>query len=270
MNRNLKRLCLAFAISAGCFGITVFWYEQGKSSMHQAFAKPIATLSESTNDVQRKPLKRVIWESVSKNETLFPGEAIRTTDNAEARIQLVKSGAIIHLEPNSLVVLEETENGMSLDFLQGNMFVSSAGDGGANDGLTLKTGSGQVKLNNADMSLSKGSDGKVDLAVFKGQAELQKDGKSMSIDKDKSASVSDQGMSLDKDRVQITWPLAGETVLLNLLKGEKLEVTFKALPKGYKVSAEWGSTRSSLKAAGQPHWAKLVKSLLAENQENGS
>lgn len=249
MKRNLKRLALALLISVGCFAATVIWFESGKIATDQGHRTPIARLNESTNDVQRKPLKRVIWESVSKNEDLFPGEAIRTTDNADAKIQLVKSGTVIHLEPNSLVVLEENENGMSLDFLQGNMFVSSTGLGGA-EGLTLKTGSGEVKLNSADMSLSRGQDGKVDLAVFKGQAELQQGNKKMALDKDKSASFSEQGMSLDKDRMQILWPIAGETVLLNLIRGEKLEVAFKPLPKGYVVSAEWGSSRTNLKASG--------------------
>lgn len=250
MKRNLKRLLFAFALSASCFAATVAWFQSGKTAAQHGDRAPIARLNDASNDVQRKPLKRVIWESVTKNDELYPGEAIRTTDNAEAKIQLVKSGAVIHLEPNSLVVLEENENGMSLDFLQGNMFVSSTGAGDA--ALTLKTGSGEVKLNSADMSLSKGTDGKVDLAVFKGQAELQKDGKKLALDKDKSASFSDQGMSVNKDRVQITWPLAGDTVLLNLIRGEKLDVAFKALPKGYTVNAEWGASRNSLKSAGAP------------------
>jgi hypothetical protein len=249
MNRNLKRLALAFVISASCFGATVIWFESGKTAAAHGDRAPIARLNESSNDVQRKPLKRVIWESVSKNDDLYPGEAIRTTENAEAKIQLVKSGAVIHLEANSLVVLEENENGMSLDFLQGNLFVSSSGGGGG-DGLTLKMGSDEVKLNSADLSLSKGSDGKVDLAVFKGQAEMQKDGKTVSIDKDKMVSVTDKGVSVDKDRVQILWPVAGETVLLNLVHGERLDVAFKPLPKGYVVTAEWGAKRSNLKPAG--------------------
>ncbi len=249
MNRNLKRLALALVVSASCFAATVIWFESGKTATDRGDRAPIARLNESTNDVQRKPLQRVIWESVSKNDDLFPGEAIRTTDNADAKIRLNESGTIIHLEPNSLVVLEENEFGLSLDFLQGNMFVSSTGTT-EGEGLTLKTGSGEVKLNSADMSLSKSRDGTVDMAVFKGQAELQQDGKKLSLDKDKSASFSDQGMSVDKDRVQIVWPAAGETVLLNLMDGEKLEVIFKPLPKGYTVSAEWGNSRSNLKASG--------------------
>lgn len=249
MYRNLKRLIVALLTSAGCFLATVVWFETGKPVSDAGDRAPIARMNESTNDVQRKPLKRVIWESVTKNDDLFPGEAIRTTENAEARIQLVKSGTIIHLEPNSLVVLEENEFGLSLDFLQGNMFVSGSGGAGSGD-ITLKTGSGEVKMNSADMSFSKGQDGTVDVAVLKGQAELQQGGKKMALDKDKSASLNEQGMSVDKDRVQILWPIAGETVLLNLIRGEKLEVAFKPLPKGYTVSAEWGASRANLKPAG--------------------
>lgn len=249
MNRNVKRLALSLVLSAGCFAASVIWFHSGKPAAGPGDRSPIARLNESSNDVQRKPLKRVIWESVSKNDDLFPGEAIRTTDNAEARIELVKSGTVIHLEPNSLVVLEENENGMSLDFLQGNMSVSSTGTG-EGDSLTLKTGSGEVKVKSAEMSLSKRQDGKIDMAVFKGQAELQQDGKKIALDKEQSASFSEQGMTVDKDRVQILWPLAGETILLNLMKSEKLEVAFKPLAPGYTVSAEFGNSRTNLKPAG--------------------
>jgi len=254
MKRNLKRLALALIISTSCFAATVIWFESGKTSANRGDRAPIARLYESTDDVQRKPLKRVIWESVSKNDDLFAGEAVRTNANSEAKIKLLASGTVIHLESDSLVVLEENEFGLSLDFLQGNMFVTSAGTGsgseGAADGLTLKTGTGEVKVNSADMSMSRDQSGKVNMAVFKGQAELQQGSQKVALDKDKSASFSEQGLSVDKDHMQILWPVAGESVLLNLARGEKLDVAFKPLPKGYVVSAEWGASRTALRPLG--------------------
>jgi hypothetical protein len=249
MKRNLKRLIIALIISASGFAFTQIWFTSSNKTRHMADQKPVAHLSETTNDVKRKPQRRVIWESVSKNDDLYPGEAIRTSANGEAKIKLVKSGAVIHLDPDSLVVLEESGNGLALDFLQGNLFVQSS-EAGATDGLTLKTGKGEIKLKSADMSLSRDQAGQVSLEVYKGQAELQQGAQKLSLEKDKSASLGEGGMTIAKDRVQILYPQAGESILLNLTKGEKLDVSFKPLPAGYNVTAEWGHKRQSLKPAG--------------------
>jgi hypothetical protein len=245
MNRNLKRMLLAFFMSASSFTATVFWFNSGKQIAENSDREPVASLSESLNDVQRKPVQRVIWESVSKNDSLFAGEAIRTASDADAKILLVKSGTLIHLEADSLIVLEENAKGISLDFLEGNISVAAA-EGAADGDLTLKAGAGEINLKNADVSLSKQQSGEVNMAVYKGQAELQQGQQKIVLDKEKTATMSDKGLELDKDRLQILWPRAGESVLLNLSKGEKLDVKFKPLPAGYKVSAEWGPSRNKL------------------------
>ncbi|MCB9072246.1 MAG: hypothetical protein H6623_01395 [Bdellovibrionaceae bacterium] len=249
MNRNIKRVAFALLISTSSFLTTVIWFRSGQTHMKIANRKPIAKLNESLNDVQRKPVQRVIWETVSKNDSLYAGEAIRTAANGEAKIVLLKSGAVIHLDSDSLVVLEENEKGLSLDFLEGNMYVQGAEDSKTDD-ITLKTGNGEVKLNSADLSLSRSQEGNVNMSVFKGQAELQQGDKKIALAKESSATFSKEGFSLDKDRVQITWPYPGETVLLNLMGKEKLAVQFKPLPAGYKVFMALGTSRSNMKDTG--------------------
>lgn len=245
MKRNMWRLGVALVISTVCFLGTMLWYESGKRVRVTDGKVSVAKLFEASNEVQRKEVKRVIWESVTRNEEFYPGEAIRTTANAEAKIQLSKSGTIIHLEPDSLVVLEENENGLALDFLQGNLFVQG-GDGAAADDITLKTGSGEIKLKSADMSLSKDQSGQVALEVFKGQAELKQGSQKLDLTKDKAAVLTDKGVSESKDRLTLLAPQPGETILLNLTKGEKVEMNWKPLPEGYKVFAEVGATRTAL------------------------
>src|SRR3954468_13264539 len=130
MKKNLWRVAVALIISSGGFVGTVVWFESGKAESQRGDKRPRARLNNSNNEVQRKPLKRVIWESINRNDELFPGEAVRTAPNADARLFFLKSGTMVHLEPDSLVVLEETEKGLSLDFLQGNLFVQSQGAAG--------------------------------------------------------------------------------------------------------------------------------------------
>lgn len=243
MKRNIRRLALALFMSTTGFMATVFWYHQGKTA-DRGRQIAVAQIGETSNEVQRKPVKRVIWENVSKNEELYAGEAIRTSANAEAQILVTKSGTKIRLEPDSLIVLEENDQGLALDFLQGNMQVAGAGD------LTVKTGSGEIKLKSADMSLSKDQSGQVNLEMFKGEAELQQGAQKVAIDKNKAATFTEKGLSVAKERLQVISPLPGAAILLNLSRGEKVEVQWQALPPGYTVSLETGKSRKQLGRVG--------------------
>lgn len=253
MKKNLGRLAAALIISSGCFIATIVLFDGNKGSSGHGDKPAMARLENAMNEVQRKPVQRVIWETVSKNDDLFPGEAIRTAPNAEAQLFFKKTKTTIHLDPDSLVVLEENDKGVSLDFLQGNMFVQSAqgADAGTGEGLTVKTGNGEIKLKSADMSLSKNKNGNVDLEVHRGEAELKQGSKKTSLNKDKSAELTENGVSVSSERVHLLSPQAGEALFLNLSKGEKLDLTWKPLPKGYSVGVELGATRARLeKVAG--------------------
>lgn len=246
MRKNLWRMIVALVISSGCFIGTVVWYESGKTENGLRDKKPVARLNNSTNEVQRKPKQRVIWESVNKNDEFFPGEAVRTAPNAEAQLYFLKSHTTVHLDPDSLVVLEENEKGLSLDFLQGNMFVQSNQGEQTGEGLTVKTGNGEIKMKSADMSLSKNKNGNVNLEVHRGEAELSQGSKKTALNKEKSAELSESGVNVANDRMQVLRPQAGDTLYLNLSKGEKLDLGWTPIATGYSVSFEIGKTRSAL------------------------
>ena len=246
MKKNLWRLTMALVISSGCFIATMICFDSGKTSGDHGDKPAMALLQSSSNEVQRKPLQRVIWESINKNDDLFPGEAVRTAPNAEAQLYFKKSKTTIHLDPDSLVVLEETDKGLALDFLQGNMFVQSGPGGEGGDGLTVKTGNGEIKVNSADMSLSKNKNGNVDLEVHRGEAEFNQGSKTTALNKNKGAELTANGVSVSADRIQVLNPQAGETLFLNLTKGEKLDVAWKPVPAGYNVYVEVGRARGAL------------------------
>jgi len=252
MKKNLWRLGLALVISASGFLGSVLWFNAGKTDAQHGDKKPMARLNSASNEVQRKPLQRVIWESVNKNDELYPGEAVRTSPNAQAQLYFMKTGTTVNLDPDSLIVLEENDKGLSLDFLQGNVFVQSSQDAGKQtEALTLKTGNGEIKLKSADMSLSKNKNGNVDLEVHRGEAELKQGSKKTALNREKSAELTENGVSVATDRVQLTQPQAGSTLYLNLAKGEKLDLGWKPLPQSYNVNIEVGRLRSELqKVAG--------------------
>ena len=244
MPKHFKRLALAFTISVISLVGTLSWYYAGLAPRRTGVGQEVvARLIESTEEVQRKEVDRVIWQTVVQNDDLFTGEAIRTGAKSSARVRL-KSGAIIHLDPDSLVVLEQNAKGLSLDFLEGNMFVQGGAD--QKTGLTLKTGKGDITMNGADVNLSRGQKGEVDLEVYRGQLELNQGGKTVALGQDKAATLSAEGLSERRDQLRLTAPHAGEAVLLNFTKGEKLDLGWTALPAGYRVFVEIGTARGTL------------------------
>ena len=146
---------------------------------------PIATLNDAKNEVQRKPISRVIWERVSADDILYTGESLRTSENSEATITFISSGTQIELEPESLIILEETKQGSVLNFLEGNIFVKNKPNSGNATGLTLKTGKNKIQLKDANLSLAKTTSG-VDLDLFGGTAKVTQDnGKVVEVDKNR-------------------------------------------------------------------------------------
>ena len=247
MNRYIKRIVMAIVVSSSCFIGTVVWFQIGKTENHKSDVQPVARLDHADNEVQRKPVKRVIWEGLSRNDELYPGEAIRTASNAEAQLFFMQTGTTVHLDPDSLIVLEQNDKGLSLDFLQGNLFVQSNDSNPKNgEGLTLKSGQSEIKLKSADMSLSKKQNGDVSLEVHRGEAELEQGNKKTALTNEKSAELSAQGVSTVVEHVQVLHPQAGETLLLNLTKSEKMELSWKPLAAGYNVSVETGANHNAM------------------------
>ena len=245
MHRQFKRLSLALGASVTGLALTLTWYYAGQPKHRAEDGRDaVARLTESTDEVQRRETTRVIWESLSLNDDLFTGEAIRTSAHASAKIRL-NTGVIIHLDPDSLVVLDQNDHGLALEFLEGNLFVQGADAAGAR-GVTLKTGQGEVSLAQADVSLSKSALGDVDLQVYRGQAQLKRGDQTTALDQDRGATLSKTGVNERGDQLKLLSPRAGEVVLLNFGGGDRLPLSWGKLEPGYRVNVAVGPTRANL------------------------
>lgn len=169
MSKNTIRLLTSFCISLFCAVGTHLWYINGNTlSFNYENQTPIARLAEHKNEVQRKPLRRLIWQNLGVNDSLYSGEQIRTQSNSSATIEILETGDVIELEPSSLITLQTDDGKLQLDFLEGNLFIKSSG---ANDNLKLKTGDKEIALNGAELSIGKSSTGQTDIQVFKGNVQ---------------------------------------------------------------------------------------------------
>ncbi|MCB0413021.1 MAG: FecR domain-containing protein [Bdellovibrionales bacterium] len=251
MGRYTKRLIIALFFSMTCYGATEYWYISTRKVRKIDSSKPpIATLIESENQVQRKPISRIIWESISLNEALYAGESIRTSNNSQAKIKFENTGTIIELEPESLIVLEESKGKVTLNFLKGNIFLNneSKNKQSGND-LTIKAGKSEIRATaSTNLNLSGNSDEGVNLDVFKGAATLTSEkGKELTVDKTKSGELTKGGvLNVKKEKFEILSPQANDRYYVDPENRKPLTINWKNLPEGYTVQLFVGERRSKL------------------------
>ena len=242
MHRYYTRILIAIAMSlSGLLG-THYWYLKTKTS-HSRKSKepPIAYLLSQTNEVQRKPSRRVIWETITTNDPLYAGESIRTTPSSAAKIKFAKGDAVIELDPDSLVVLEKNDSGLALDFLKGSLFVAGKSAAGA---LQVKSGGKSIDLSKSSAALSTNSEGKLDFEIFEGQATLNQNGKQVALGKDSAGSFDSNGLRRENNLLKVLSPSAGDPVYL--APKEPLLVQWKKLAGDYTVHFEYGPNRNQL------------------------
>jgi hypothetical protein len=247
MGRNSHRLVFAALLSVLCLVVNNFWYRSTqKKSQLKSNLHAIATLSQTTDQVSRKPADRLIWEDIPVNEELFQGEAIRTSAKADAEIHFHDSDLIIDLEPNSVIVLEQSNGKTKLDFLEGQLFVKPTEN--ANGGeIEVTSGESKIALNGAQVSFGKSAKG-LDVNVVKGSAQVQSGGKTLTLEKGKSG-ILQSGQLTTQTQLKIVTPAINESIYIHPETRAGFVVTFEPLPGDYKYELWAGSSRAEMQRA---------------------
>lgn len=154
MKKKINVFFIAAMISITSLSLVLGWYyltaPEIKSTLDQ---QPIAYINRIKDEVDRRPARRQIWQSILEGEPIYSGEAIRTAKNSEARIQFADSTRTINLEPESIVMLSKSSNqDFSLDLMEGG--ASVVADKGSSGTLTLLKDGKSVELK-GDVTLSK-------------------------------------------------------------------------------------------------------------------
>lgn len=234
-----KKILLALALSATCYAFTHLVYvltDPGKGLNNSR--EPIAYTTRVNENVQRRPVARMIWHLLNTGEPVYPGEAIRTSSDSEVRIQFVGSDRTLDLEADTMVILTKNENEISLDLLDGSVFVAqneSATSSSSDDKLTLNSKQGQIDLSKATASLSK-SQGKVDLQVIMGEAQMKGQNENQII---KSGNSDSQIKGLE--------PLGDKPLFVTGLNPRLVIFKWTGAVEGSSVEVWLGKTRKDLK-----------------------
>lgn len=280
MRSQWKRLMWAALLSCAGFGATFSWYHLTKNkTLANDNEKPLAFVGKVSEEIQRRPATRLLWQEVSTGEPLFNGEAIRTSEKGEVRIQFADSSRYLDLEPESLIVIQRSKGEIALDLMEGSLFVAAAPEGsaGSETSLVLNSSSGKVDLSQASASLSKSGSNQVDVQVLKGSASIKdKNGQDKIISSGSGGALGSNGLQSQKVDLQILSPVPGKISYIDPDDKETMSFQWKGFAPGLKVSLYTGANRKSLKEwtavssvtanslkttlpLGKPYWKLVAK-----------
>ncbi|MFV8259706.1 hypothetical protein ACNQKP_18000 [Bdellovibrio bacteriovorus] len=237
MKKQWKRLLIAALSSSSVFAATWFWYQStADTRSSNSNEKPLAYVGKVVEDIQRRPASRLLWQLVNSGEPLYNGEAIRTSERGEVRIQFVDSDRYLDLEPESLIVIKKSEGEIALDLMEGSLFVNAktgAAEGDA-PGLVLNSANGKVDLSQASASLSKGRGDSVDVQVLEGKASIKgSDGQSKDL--------------TTREEVKILTPLPQKPVAMDAENPDAVPFQWQGFPANSNVTLWVGPSRKQLK-----------------------
>lgn len=217
---------------------TYVWSESNKPRVVAVDQTPLARLVFSANEVQRRQSGRLIWESLTANEfkteLLYAGEAVRTGISGEARIQFIEdsgAGTIVQLEPESVLELQGTREGINLDFLKGGLFIAATSD---SQKITVQSGGESIEVKKSEVKVTKASSkAAMDLNVVKGEAPVVK--------------RSGQATTMPQTpKLKVVGPLSDKPIWIRPQSSDKVAFTWQPVGDDYAVRLEMGASRSSL------------------------
>ena len=233
-NSSYSRFVKAAVISAIGIACTYFFSRYlNVQKRSTASETPVARVSKKSNEVLKRQSKRLIWKSVNENDELYAGEAIRTTSKAEVQIDFLKQGAIIRLEPDSVIEIQTKNNAINLDFLKGNIFVETKENANLKDAdkLVLTSGDKQIKFDNSEVSLSK-SDAKseIEVQVHKGKV---------------TQTIKGNVAPIEEAKLTILKPKVNENIYVDQRRSPSVAIEFSKFDSSYKVVAEVNDSPSA-------------------------
>jgi hypothetical protein len=280
MKSLLRRFAIAVLLSFSCAAGTLFWYSKTQEKKQTTATVIVAQAAQVNNEVLRRAPTRLLWENITTGDDLFDGETIRTSENGELHIRF-DDGRSIELEPESLVVLQKSERAISLDLLEGSLFVDAKQATEGADALLLKAENKSVDLSGAKASLSRGANNRLDVEVLEGSAKI-KDSSGYAREVKRGEQSSLGAPQISAARIEVLSPSTTKAVYLHSSQQNKLNFRWKGLDPTWKVEILAGATRRQMKlvaendlaqpnsAVGEIPYGKTWWTLVARKRDTGT
>lgn len=253
MRRNRKRLALALCCSLACYGGTLWIYRATAPHSLVGGAEPIAFVTRIDNEVERRLIKRTLWQDLENGDPVYPGEAIRTSKNGEAKLIFQGSTKTLEVEADSMILLSKNSDEISLELLDGSVFVAQGENDSENENkLTLKSEAGQIDLSKATVALSKEENKSVDMQVLKGSATFKNGSETRSIKQGQVSSLGANASAKSRETLSIKTlsPKNDAPVFVSAQNPAPLRFAWDSGPVPGKSEVWFGTSRKELKIIG--------------------
>lgn len=213
----MKRILLALLIAV--VGIALSWFFLRPKELMTSGGKDrqvIATVLELRNDVNRQEEGRLLWSPVHKGDEIYLGDKIKTAGLSSTVIKFTESASKLEIEENSTIVMSQGGKKLSLNMLEGRVFIKQE-EGAQDQNLDLLSGGKKLDLRgNAAVSVSK--DGGSQVESFGGE----------SIFGDLKPNYSEEVLST-KDSIPLQWKPSNRSEMVEVYLGESPK-TLKKVP----------------------------------------
>lgn len=254
LDQSYRSLIVPAVLSALSLTATLLLFGkwEREASLDSPDAKPIAFLKANTEKIERRSRKRIIWQDIDEGGSIYSGDAVRTPPKAEGNVQLVRGDTIVTLEPDSLIVLDESNGRLELNLVSGSLLVDSKGTGkNPAAGPVIRSGNTRLELGKSgtQLSLSKTKGAEANVAVAKGQVEIKAGDKKIVVEEGKIGTLSSGGVTTTVGLESLS-PKPNETIIINRLPDGRGTFTWKPLAGEGRVHLELGAFRGEVKDVG--------------------
>jgi hypothetical protein len=155
------------------------------------------------NKIQRKFDNEVVWEDLDSNSPLSNRDSVRSDKSSQATLML-KDGTEIQMDEDSMVILEINEKVQKINFTKGSINVKKSKVKGADSAsILVESSTGSVKVNDGDIIVAKQNPKALDVAVARGEAEVNIDGQIVNLTKNQILSSTENGYESRNSKVKL-------------------------------------------------------------------
>ena len=273
-----KRLTIALTLSCSGALSVAYWYRVTSPVYTTRDEAPLAQVAQLESTGEKRSATRLLWQPLTRGDGLYSGETIHTSPNSNLIIQF-EDGRTIDMEPDSLIVIKKTSSEISMDLLEGSLFVNAQATSPAAN-LVLHSEGGDVDLSASSARLGKGSGDKVEIEVTEGAAKVRGPaGAKQELLPGQQTSLTAQGLAAGVPRLSGVLPAHGAFVFVDGGTTSVVRFSWQGVPSQAKVELRLGQQRGDLRseAVGENgvishplregrYWWKLVATEVETNQ----
>jgi hypothetical protein len=177
------------------------------------------------NKIQRKFDNEVVWEDLDSNSPLSNRDSVRSDKSSQATLML-KDGTEIQMDEDTMLILEISEKVQKINFTKGSINVKKTQiKESLSASILVESSSGSVKVKDGDVIVAKQNPKALDVAVARGEAEVNIDGEIVNLKKNQVLSFNEKGIETKDSKVKLVSTLEKA----KLIESKKEEKYFKAV-----------------------------------------